>query len=131
MKFYIAARFAHKEEVRRLHKIVRARGHEIVCDWTMYLPIKPYGENPDKAERYSLEDLEGVRGCEVFVLIDDKEGTGMHSELGAAIILGKIVYVIGENNERSMFYFHPAVKRRSSIEEVLDECEDLGKGGVL
>ena len=47
-------------------------------------------------------------------------------ELGAAILsaikLGKPqIYVIGDYNKKCMFYFHPLVNRRETIEQVLDE----------
>lgn len=55
-----------------------------------------------------------------------QKGAGMHVELGAAIATamktGKPkIYVVGETNDRSIFYFHPNVKRASCIEDVFKE----------
>ena len=104
------------------------KGHEITADWTSHKTIKPYEDNQEIAQEYSIEDIDGVRGSDIFILISDQAGTGMHTELGAAIISnldkGKPkIYVIGDYTSRSMFYFHPSVNRRKSIKEVLDELE--------
>ena len=52
----------------------------------------------------------------------------MYVELGVAILSNMLqkkpdVYVIGEQNTRSMFYFHPAVNRRATIDDVIAEVE--------
>ncbi len=128
MKIYIAARFGKKQEVRNLYELLKERGHEITLDWTTHEFIKPFEDNQEIAEKYSVEDIEGVRNSDVFILLTDEAGTGMYVELGAAIFsnieFGKPkIYVIGEYTSRSMFYFHPSVNRRKSIEEVLEEIE--------
>ena len=128
MKFYIAARFGMKEEVKEIYKKLQEKGHEIVGDWTLHLPIKPYDQNQEMSKNYSEEDIQGVLDCDVFLLITDGAGTGMYVELGAAIasfLQNKkpSIYAIGEHNSRSMFYFHPVVKRRDTVEEVLDEIK--------
>lgn len=100
----------------------------MVGDWTTHIPIKPYHEHADLAQTYSIEDVNAVKGCEVFCLLSDEAGTGMYVELGVAILSNMLrakpgVYVIGEQNTRAMFYFHPAVKKRESIEDVIAEVE--------
>ncbi|MFH1308236.1 MAG: hypothetical protein ABIH72_05265 [archaeon] len=49
MKIYVGARFTKKEEVIKLHKILKEKGHEITCDWTTHLPISPYDKNQELA----------------------------------------------------------------------------------
>ena len=126
MKIYLAARFNKKQEVRDLYERFKKLGYEIAADWTLHKPIKPYENNPKTAREYSLEDIDAVKNCDVFILITDEAGTGMYVELGAAISSnlehGKPkIYVIGEYTSRSMFYFHPSVNRRKTIDEVLEE----------
>lgn len=68
-----------------------------------------------------------MRECDVFILLSDgPAGTGRYVELGAAIqsqpeSQKPLIYVVGERNMDSIFYFHPTVKRRGTIEEVLEE----------
>ncbi|MDD5710711.1 MAG: hypothetical protein PHV43_01245 [Candidatus Colwellbacteria bacterium] len=128
MKFYIAARFGLKDEVRGIYKTLQEKGHEIVADWTEHKPIKPYEENKDLARDYSIEDVDAASNCDVFVLISSDAGTGMYVELGAAISnnikSGKPkIYVVGDNTDRAMFYFHPSVTRKDTFEEVLKDLD--------
>ena len=128
MKFYIVARFRLKEVVRDIHKQLQKRGHEIVADWTTHLEAKPYDENIGLARQYSIEDINGAKSCDVFIILSDEAGTNVYGELGAAIVShlehGKPkIYVIGDHTARSMFYFHPSVNRRRTIDEVLEELE--------
>lgn len=128
MKIYIAARFNKKQEVLSLHERFQKLGHEIVADWTLHKPIKPYENNPETAREYSIEDVDAARNCDIFILMTDESGTGMYVELGAAISSNlehekPKIYVIGEYTSRSMFYFHPSVNRRKNIDEVLREIE--------
>jgi hypothetical protein len=125
MKIYIAARFEKREEIRELHRMLEARGHEISGDWTTHRPIKPYEAHPELAEQYAVEDIDGVKKSDVFILLTDEAGTGMYVELGAALFsnskTGKPkIYVVG-GSLTSVFHFHPAVNRRASIQAVLDE----------
>ncbi|MBS3172357.1 hypothetical protein J4438_02145 [Candidatus Woesearchaeota archaeon] len=128
MKFYIAAKFELKEQVREIYGILHNLGHEITLDWTTHLPIKPYGQNQEIAKKYTAEDIDGIRKADVFILLSkDATGTGTFVELGSAILSnlnnGKpLVYVIGEDTT-SMFYFHPSVKRRKNLNEILKELK--------
>lgn len=128
MKFYIAARFGLKDEVRSMYKVLQEKGHGVIADWTEHKPIKPYGENPSLSRDYSIEDIDAVTNCDVFVIVSDEAGTGMYVELGAAIASNlkngrPKIYVIGGNTDRVMFYFHPSVIKKATFEEVL---KDLG-----
>jgi len=126
MKFYVAARFDLREEVKRIHKLLKEHGHEITYDWTNEEKIKPYDKNQELASRYSIKSVRGVRDSDVFILISDAAGTDMYGEIVAAIISNSIdkkpqIYVIGNYLDKSKFFFHPSVNRRRTIEEVLDE----------
>jgi len=126
MKFYIASRFKLKDKVGDIYELLRSKGHETVTDWTKHKPVKPYKENSEFAEKYAAEDLRGVIGSDVFIIMSDDAGTGMHTELGAAIAenlrSGKPeIYVVGEHTSRSMFYFHPSVNKKENINQVLEE----------
>jgi len=127
MRIYVAAKFDKKDEVLKLFKILKESGHEVHSDWTTHKPIKPYEQNQKLAMQYSAEDIEGVKNCDVFIFLTDKEvSTGAHAELGAAILShvksGKpTIFVVGDHTNRSLFYFHPSVNRRDNINSVLEE----------
>ena len=58
------------------------------------------------------------------ILLTSDAGTGIYVEIGAAIQhrieFGKpVIYVVGNNIKRSMFYFHPTVNRLKNIEDLI------------
>lgn len=125
---YVSARFALKEDVKKIYSEIKNLGYSIPWDWTEHDPIKPYSENTKLAQEYSIEDIEGSRKSKLFIMITDEAGTGMHTELGAAIVGAmedkeKLIYLIGGNLDRSVFFFHPTIKRRRTIEEVIKELK--------
>jgi len=130
VKFYIAARTGRKEEVAALKSVIEKRGHSLAVDWMRHGNIKPYLENRGKAELHAIEDAQGARNCDVFILLSDEGGKGMYVELGIAIAshleTGKPkIYAVGEFNDSVIFFFHPAVMRKRTMQEVLS---DFGEG---
>lgn len=129
MKVYVAARMFEKDEVLRMYKLLKKAGHEISADWTWHKNIKPYDQNPETAKDYSIEDMNGVIDCDVFILVtSESPGTGSAGEFGAAILsnlkLGKPkIYVVGQYIGNNFFYFHPAVVRKNTIDDVLKELK--------
>jgi hypothetical protein len=131
MKFYLAARFDRKSELLKLEGILKRQGHRAVVDWMHDDPIhRPYDKTSGLATERAQRDLQGVAGSDVFVLFTEKFGKnkGMYVELGAAIAayLEKgtpKVYVVGEYVNHGVFFFHPAVNRKSTFQEILDEVK--------
>lgn len=126
MNVYVAAVFEKRQEVRDVYARLRERGHTIAEDWTQHQPVKPYDQNAERSCAYAMADITAARSCDVFILLSDAAGTGMYIELGAAISSHlergmPRVYVIGDHAARSLFYFHPSVARRQTLDEVLDE----------
>ncbi len=126
MKFYVAAGFEEKERVREIYEMLKNRGHSITCNWTFHKSIQPYTDNLDLARDYTTEDIAGVCHADIFILLTKGAGKGAHVELGAAIAMhatsGKPkIYVVGEEKDKQMFYFHPLVSQKKSIEDVLAE----------
>ncbi len=126
MKIYVSTRFQRKNEVRKIYKKLIDKGHEITANWTLHEPMTPYEKNQRISSDYAIEDVEGVRNCDVFILLSDEGGSGMFVELGIAILSNLLfrkpkIYVVGEHNKRILFFFHPAVNRRDKIEDVLKE----------
>jgi hypothetical protein len=127
MKIYVASRFANVDEVRRLYGLLRQDGHEITADWTVHHNVKPYSQNQELATEYAVEDLEGVKNCDVFILLTtEKVGAGSMTEFGAALLSSAIrktpkIYVVGSHQNTNIFYIHPLVTMKKTIEEVVDE----------
>ena len=131
-KVYVASRFALKDEVKQIYSKLEKLGYSVSKDWTRHKSIKPYASNPDLSREYAIEDINGARNSDLFILITDAEGTGMYAELGAALghnlEFGKpAIYVIGAHLSASFIFFHPSVKRRENIDEVIKELEEASR----
>ncbi len=124
MNIYIASRFGRKNEVCALHEQLKRLGHNIIEDWTVHADIKPYEHHAELSRQYAVDDARGAMNCDVFILLTDESGTGMYTELGAALASRILrgtprICVTGAHIDRSFFYFHPEVERYQTVEEVV------------
>jgi len=126
LKIYVAAKFERKKIISYLYKKILEKRHSISYDWTTHKPIKPYENNVGTVRIYSNNELNGIMNCDVFIYISDNSGTTLPMEFGAALIHAKKtgkpkIYVVGEFNNQSPWFFNELVKRKDSIKEVLEE----------
>ncbi len=133
MKFYVASSVKNKEHVQSVFDRLIAAGHKVTANWTLTDDIPEHKR--DKRKEYvrsiAKRDFEGIRECDVFVLISDPpEGRSMYVELGVALSFGEmtgrpIVYVVGPANNESVFYYHPLVKRIENWDKIIKESQTL------
>jgi len=130
MKFYFSSRSKMREEVVNMQRIISERGHFLSYDWAKEVKNlkRPYSEIPKIVQARVCEMMDGIRNSDVFVMISDEEGIDMYGELASAISFNYIykrpeVYVLGNGSSPSIFPFHPFVKSRTTIQEILDEVE--------
>jgi hypothetical protein len=128
MKFYIAGKFEEIDVVRDVYAKVQKLGHEISYDWTTHVKIKPYEENVEIAQRYAENEIKAILDSDVFVYLSNERGTTLHMEYGAALAKawqgGQIkIFIVGENNNRSPWYFNHLVTRVSNLDGVFQNLE--------
>lgn len=127
MKIYIAAKFSDRLLVKEMYRKIEDAGHSIASDWTDHESKKPYDKYHKLTSENAAEDMMGVKDCDVFIfLAHETVGSGSTGELGAAImsylLTGKPkVYSIGKHSGNSFFSFHPSVRRRDTIDAVIQE----------
>lgn len=127
MRVYVAATFERKDEIRGLQRRFVELGHTISADWTGHKTIAHEAKKEELSKEYAVEDVDGVSATDLFILlIGERKSTGAHIELGIALG-AKVpnVYVVGETNDPSLFYYHPKVKRVKTIEEVFAKFGNL------
>lgn len=122
MKVYVAGRSSIRNGVEDTIKKLKASGFKITFDWTKH-PHFIYREQPELAKKYSELELQAIDSSDVFILVSDREGSGMYVEMGYALAKGKPVYIIGEWNQKPIFMFHPQVIKRQTIREVISDLK--------
>lgn len=127
-KIYIAARFKKKDIVGNIADKLCEQGHKITSTWTNDPSIQPYEKNAFLARKYALRDVKAIKDSDVFILISDKSGTGMYTELGEAIFSYVYfhkpeIYIVGKYNSGSIQFFLPFVKMVKSIKEVVNQIK--------
>ena len=126
MKVYVASNIRNKERVNEVFNALKQKGHEVTTDWTQTEDIPEDERNfkKDYIQSIAKRDFEGIRECDAFILLSQpSEGRSMYVELGLAIAMhearGKpLVFVVGPDSNESVFYFHHAVRRAASIEDI-------------
>lgn len=128
VKVFVSGQIDEKEAVQLAYKTLENAGFRVTHDWTMTDPLIDRDAQRDEAGHRASLDITGVVEADVYILMSDnkKAGKGMYVELGAALALQERlgtpdVYVVGPMNHMSIFYLHPRVKHRESIEDVIEE----------
>ena len=127
MRIYIAGRTSQREEVKQLNERFKKLGYEI-ADWTAHMVTRPFEANKEISTKYSIEDLDHVKNCDIFILLTKNvPGLGSTTEFGMALLSNNYfnkpnIYVVG-TDINNMFFMHPAVKLRKTIDEVISEIK--------
>jgi len=132
MKFYVAAYIREKKRVREIIRQIQKQGHKITVDWTSgrVTSIPNRDKDQKRIREIAVRDMKGVLNCDVFIILSTPvDGRAKYVELGAAIssFLEKgrpRIYVLGEKTDQSVFYYHPAVKRVRSLEDIIKDIRD-------
>ncbi len=140
MKVFVSGQIDDSQAISQLMSLLKAHGHVLTHDWTATDRFLGGADsklaNLEESGERAVKDIQGVLDSDVYILSSDNEnvGKGMYVELGAALALQQasvegapLVYVIGKLNHLSIFYLHPLVRRRNSLEEVLGELSCLAK----
>ena len=83
MKFYVASGIKNKDGVQGACDLIRNAGHEVLVDWAIeqQIPQKDREHHSVEVRATSVRDAEGIRNCDVFVLLSDPpEGRSMYVE---------------------------------------------------
>lgn len=119
MRFYLASRFARREELREYAAELMALGHTITARWLFGDHEGNESDNTPEQhalnQRYALEDLHDIYSCDVMITfgespIDPPPGSGRggrHAELGWALGMDKTIVLVGV--PENLFYFHPNI----------------------
>jgi nucleoside 2-deoxyribosyltransferase len=123
MKYYIATKLSNAQAHNRLRDLLSEQGHHLTYDWTIHGPV--WTEGYKRCQEVGEAELKGVADAD-FVIVMMPGGRGTHVELGAALILNKMVLFFSENEEDhqpisphfSSFYAHSNVYHFRTVEDI-------------
>lgn len=127
MKFYITGRSNNYPKVEEAFKAIKEAGHEVTFEWTTLPMCKPYDQNKETAKNYAELGINGVIEADVYIIFAHEDGNGVYTEFGAALAANSInskpiIYAVGKDKLGSaMFNYHPAIKWREGIQQILLE----------
>lgn len=121
MKIYVAGKWEDREWIRFVQDELREKGHTITCDWTNHNSPHKYGD------KYAIEHVDGLRECDIVIAVMTSKYPygGVWADIGAALVLKKIVIVIGHGGDSEIFIKHPLVRKVETIDEAI---EVVGRG---
>lgn len=118
-KIYCAGKFEDKTRIKNIMAVLEKMGYIVTVDWTIHT-------DPTKAEEYSIEDVQGVRDCDLFIGIFNMDGVqykGALVEMGVALGLRKMIIYVGKE-DISIFAHHPLVIYCETVDEMLKLLEN-------
>ncbi len=127
---YIAGKVNKAEErIAQIKQVLEKYGFTVPYDWTKNVVAKPFENHPEKAAEAALAMLRAVGSSDLLVVLYDDDLLGAHIETGfgfaAAFLDGKMVIIVGEKSDRSIFYFLPGVRRAKTDDEFITIMEEL------
>jgi len=120
MKYYLAGKWADGPRLNHCVDELHALGHQITHRWMT--------ENIGTSMVYdAITDIEGVREADVLIVIMDDSShayRGSFTELGAALIMRKMVIILCSRDDDAFyktnpFFHHPSIRHVYSWKEVL------------
>ncbi len=133
-KVYVAGKVGKSEAaIKHLIKRLQDRGYEITYDWTLAVIPRPFEEHQEEAAAASEAMLMGILHADIIVVcVPIEGGAGLFVESGGGMVGGAVqayiqgqrnkrIYAVGEGNGRSIFFFHPSVKRVKTVEDLMED----------
>lgn len=123
MKIYIATKLENAAQHNHVRDELALCGIKLTYDWTVHGSVKDC--DPARITEVATAELEGVRRADMVVGLLPG-GRGTHSELGAAVVLGKPVALyssvpghFSNGADTCAFYWAPTVTRFSALDKLI------------
>ena len=124
MKIYVATKFEEGPFARKVMESLETAGHTITHDWTVEVQGEVSTLVGEEREKFLVKcaqsDLDGVRHCDVLLLLNHAYGKGMFTELGFAIALMKTVVIVRPKVANNIFFHLPGCHMVETVGEGID-----------
>jgi hypothetical protein len=116
MRFYFAARFSKRFELRQCRQQLEAAGHIVTSRW-----LDAEGEDPDALGRCAAEDFLDIITCDMLISFNEEprgnSRGARHCEFGIGLALNKRLVIVGPREHA--FHFMPQVECYDSVSDWL------------
>lgn len=132
MRIYVAGRTTEFRKVRGVQDIVASYGHTISHDWTNARSDDEWraGELMDGDPReYAEADRDGVATCSLVVVVCGEGMVGTLIEVGMALAWNRAVWLFGELERDSVFFYLAGVKRVPTYRALHNALAEVGSPG--
>lgn len=136
-RFYIASKVGKMDEVVNVvrDELIR-RGYVELYDWRLDTIEKPFVDHQDQVAKVAKAMAYAIMNCDILIVLTAPGGIGYHIETGGALISSiithfitgqeqKRIFIVGDDNERSVFYFLPWVTRLPDIPTLLEHLPSV------
>jgi nucleoside 2-deoxyribosyltransferase len=110
MKVYVAGRTNDLARVKRAQEWCRQQDWQITYDWTENVNAQSVraesgGTDPATLRQYALNDRQGVRDADLVIVMTGPNLLGTAIEIGMAIERDTPVWLVGEPERDSVFFY--------------------------
>ena len=116
MKFYLAARYSRRNEMRAVARELESLGHTVGSRWLH--------ADPNRSDvQAATEDIEDLRDASGLILFTEEPNCGgrnrggRHVEFGWALASGMEVFIVGPRE--NVFHYMPEVKVFDTLQRLL------------
>ena len=126
MRIYVASKWQDREIIKQIQKDIELAGHSISYDWTDH-SFDPVAGTKKDLERLAVEDIQGVINADLLIVyaVFHYSYEGAFCEMGAALALGKPIYVVGYAIDSCIFINHPLVKQFETVMEAITNLSEV------
>lgn len=125
MKFYLAAAYGRKEEIKRYRDELKGLGYDCTSSWLDVLDEVTDFASDDHAQEYAVTDLNDISRADALVLFSENgqlSRGGRHVEFGFAYAHFKPIYIVG--GRELIFHSLPGIHVYSTWQEFLEAEAD-------
>ena len=121
MKVYVSAAYKEAHNAKIAIEAVKASEHFITYDWTNEaIGDKTVEETAEYIRQCAAHCKAGVTDCDAILILANKNGRGMFSELGMALALDKLIVVVKPCVGDNIFFFLPECHKVDSLPDAIN-----------
>lgn len=132
MNVYVAGRTTDLKRVRQVQYLCKQAGWNITYDWTQNIDEQSVRAEADGTDAhmlatYALNDVDGVRRADVVIVMCNPALIGTLIEVGMAIAWGKRIWLCGDTDRDSVFFYLPNFEKFTSELDLFDHIVAEGR----